>query len=406
MFIITLIFGVFFYDFIGFNYADEVIALLLVGIYVLKVTRTKHIHIEKAFLWTLLIFVFYLVYSLFIKKNVRQAVFMDFIIQIKPYIGFFCAYALMPAFDENEKKTLRYLSVTLAVVAFIISCFGMGVISQFFGHPSRQATTITALALVYLYASKYTVRNKIIFLTILSIGLLSGRSKLYGLLVVAAIVVFTKPETLFKISFKNILIGAAVIALVIYVAWDKIYLYFIYGATESDEIWARPILYLTSIDIARDFFPLGVGFGAYGSYASAIFYSPIYERYEIDMFWGLSRDMPDFIVDTYYPTILAQFGIVGILLFLLFFVYIFRRAKKRYLQSKKRKKMAMILVIISFFVIESISDSTFTHNRGLFMLMLSSLLLSEMNTHATQADNLDTLLSDAPKKSDGKSAEI
>lgn len=46
--------------------------------------------------------------------------------------------------------------------------------------------------------------------------------------------------------------------------------------------------------------------------------------------------------------------------------------------QKQAKLMIIVLLLICFFGIEGTSDSTITTHRGLFMMMMIGLMLSEM----------------------------
>ena len=72
-------------------------------------------------------------------------------------------------------------------------------------------------------------------------------------------------------------------------------------------MWSRPAMMLTSIQILYDYFPFGSGLASFGTFASAEYYSPTYAVYGLDHLWGLSKEMPTFICDAFYPE-LAQFG--------------------------------------------------------------------------------------------------
>jgi len=84
-------------------------------------------------------------------------------------------------------------------------------------------------------------------------------------------------------------------------------------------MWSRPAMLFTSGQIFYDYFPFGCGLGSFGTFASAEYYSPIYEMYGLNHIWGLSKNMPIFICDAFYPE-LAQFGIIGAILYF-FLVY-------------------------------------------------------------------------------------
>lgn len=74
----------------------------------------------------------------------------------------------------------------------------------------------------------------------------------------------------------------------------------------------RLALYVGSVAIARDEFPLGAGLGRFGSYMSEAHYSPTYHRYGLDVVYGLGPDNPVAISDTFWPMILGELGVVGL----------------------------------------------------------------------------------------------
>ncbi|MDR1601386.1 MAG: hypothetical protein LBS42_03055 [Tannerella sp.] len=188
--VFALVFGVIFYDLIdgaGFSYIDEICALFLFLLFGAHVFRSKDWAFDRLFLTMLGIFLFYLLYSLVIGSNSKRAIWMDFVIQIKPYLAFFCAWSLRPVLNASRKKIIRQtvliFSVYLLLVGVADVAFSGDIMLTLLSHPSRFATATSILALLYLYCSDYTKRDKLIFLLILSIGLFSGRSKLYGFLV-------------------------------------------------------------------------------------------------------------------------------------------------------------------------------------------------------------------------------
>lgn len=79
---------------------------------------------------------------------------------------------------------------------------------------------------------------------------------------------------------------------------------------------ARVRLYSTGEQIAVNNFPLGVGFGRFGSYTSRIYYSPIYYQYDLASVFGLARANPKFIDDTSWPSVMGETGYGGFAIFL------------------------------------------------------------------------------------------
>ena len=74
----------------------------------------------------------------------------------------------------------------------------------------------------------------------------------------------------------------------------------------------RLALYVASLAIARDYFPLGAGLGRFGSYMSGANYSPLYERYGLTDVHGLRPNDPNAVSDTFWPMVLGELGPIGL----------------------------------------------------------------------------------------------
>ena len=100
----TLTFGILLYDAIGFDYTDEICALFLFVLFGIYLFSTSDWNFNKGFLTTIGIFLFYFCYSLYIGSNTKTAIISDMLIQIKPYLAFFCVYSMMPRFSESQNE--------------------------------------------------------------------------------------------------------------------------------------------------------------------------------------------------------------------------------------------------------------------------------------------------------------
>ena len=175
-------------------------------------------------------------------------------------------------------------------------------IDSVFGHPSRFATAAIATAFLFLYCSTYKWSDVLIFLFLLTVGFFSTRAKFYGFWVVAtSLIVFTKLGGQIRLNWKSIAAGILICLLAIWFAKEKIIIYYVDGMMNSREMWSRPAMLFASGQIFYDYFPFGCGLGSFGTFASAEYYSPIYEMYGLNHIWGLSKNMPIFICDAFYP---------------------------------------------------------------------------------------------------------
>ncbi|MDR1938993.1 MAG: O-antigen ligase domain-containing protein, partial [Tannerellaceae bacterium] len=152
IFLITWIFGVLLYDAIGFDYTDEICALFLFILFASFLFTTKDWAINKAFLTTIGIFIFYLCYSLYIRSNTKMAIANDLVIQLKPYLAFFCVYSMAPKFDANRKEILKSLALIfwgMLCVVGIVDLFVPRLIYTVMGHPTYYAAAVIASSFCY-----------------------------------------------------------------------------------------------------------------------------------------------------------------------------------------------------------------------------------------------------------------
>lgn len=373
----TLLFGVIFYDFIDkslhFSFIDEIICLVLIHCWILNGVK------QKEFFVFICVALFYLGYSLWFPNNVQKAIVMDFFIQVKPFIAFYATYGIGFVFSDTQRQSICKLSVFFAILLFfigILSLNGSTIMYTFCTHPSRFATMCTALSMTYLYFSPNTRRSKIISLLILTIGLMSFKSKFFGFLPIFVLIIFggTQLNKFKIISIKTLIILSIMLSTSIYFAWDKIEFYFITGTSnDMEHTFARPLLYMKAVEILKDNPFFGSGFGSYATYASAVYYSPIYAKYRMIYNHEIGNGL--FICDTFFPS-LAQFGFVGICLFILFWKKRLQEGMKKMRLESSTFTFQFLVLITIFFLIESLADSTFTHNRGMYMMMLMAMCLS------------------------------
>ncbi|MDR0895075.1 MAG: hypothetical protein LBN06_07230 [Prevotellaceae bacterium] len=372
--------GVILYDWfdkLGFSYTDELMALFLVLFAGWMAWERRSMKACIPLLIMLGIFLFYTLYSFAIRSNVPRAILMDLVIEMKPFLGFYCTCLVAPRLTQRQKELFAVLALIVGGAMLIIGLTGQ--IEVVFGHPSRFATAATITAFVYLYCCAWTWRDLLVFMLLLSVGFFSTRSKFYGFWVVALfLIVYLKAGGTVRFNWASILFICSFCLLALWVARDKIILYYVDGMLNSREMWSRPAMMLTAGQILVDDIPFGSGLASFGTFASAEYYSPIYAKYGIDGLYGISRATRFFITDAYYPS-LAQFGIVGVGLYVLFWASMLRKGYQG-ISPERMKGWTIILLSFLFFLIEGIADATFTHNRGLYMLILTALTLNDLTT--------------------------
>lgn len=365
----SYIIGGVFYVIHGFNFVDEILVLIILSYYIIYAFIQRKV--DKNIKTISLFLLFYLLYSLAIGVTNKMAVFRDLLQESKPLISFFVIYALNPSFNQIMKQTLMIMSLVFGGLSFILFVIGGDL---FFGHNAFYGHIMLMSSLIYLFASTRNKMDLLVFFFLLSLGLLCTRSKYYGEFALALILMFVVKMPI-KIGFKSLLGGLSTICIVILAAWEKFNAYFVEGL-DNDSI-ARNLLYIKSLDVLKDFFPFGSGFGTYGVDATKVYYSPLYYKYGLSNIWGLSENYDSFIADTYFPVIIAQFGLLGIFLFYKFLKLIVNKAGEGYLPHDNIL-YASVILIISSILIESVAGPMFVMSSGSTILILLACCLREM----------------------------
>ena len=120
--------------------------------------------------------------------------------------------------------------------------------------------------------------------------------------------------------------------------------------------WARNVLTMNSLNIAKDNFPIGTGFVTYASWASGESYSNIYYDYNISTTWGISPDFYEFIADTFWPMIIGQFGVLGLGIY----IYILLRIYKNIINNDNLDYYFGQILALLYLIILSIAEASFS----------------------------------------------
>ena len=358
-----------FYDLVN-DYVDEFMTLALI-LYTFTKLNTRFVN-KKPLTEVgicILVFLFYLAYSLIRKVNVPMASIIDFQQQVRPYAVFYCTLILMPQFSSKQKKWMLFsLLASLAGYLFWKRSTIWSSEDVVFGSLSIGA------GMSYYLFTKETGLNRYISTAIVLFGLLCGKFKYIGECVAFIGVVFVLKKKIRIGSQKSIAFALLLMAVGLYFAWSRFDGYFVSGM--SNEQLARPMMYKTAPKVLYDYFPFGPGLGTFGTSASAkTYYSPLYYKYDLANIWGMApSDRGAFNADSFYPS-LAQFGFVGIFFFLVFW-------KRRLMGINNISDLRCYKIAIMAFLclaIESIGDTSYLSGRGMVYFMLIAMCLSQQN---------------------------
>ena len=397
MFVFTLFFGVLLYNVIGFKAMDEISGLILLVLYVIYLFTTNNKRLNAGLLITLAIFIFYFCYSVYVSINIHKAIILDFLIQIRPYLTFFIVSQISPSFSDSQKLLLKRFCVIMWLFMIAAGIYGFLNPSFFitvFEQPADYVVNIGCLSLVYLFCSNFSIRDRILFIVMFAAGLLATQTHFYSiLLLTCGILLYFHRPYMSKFKLRTGIALAVVILVVVHIGRVQISEYVSSANTESQT--SHFYLYKTSVDILKDYLPLGSGFASFGTYASGLYYSKMYSSYGLTSIDGLSQKDWFSVSDSYYPS-LAQFGIVGIILYLFFWGVILSKALARFKEKGDTQLFVLVLIVASFVFIENMSDSFFTSNKGYYMMMFLGVLFGKKKMPNHTPDNYDNTLVSTP----------
>ena len=152
----------------------------------------------------------------------------------------------------------------------------------------------------------------------------------------------------------------------------------------------RMALYVASLAIARDYFPLGAGLGRFGSYMSGANYSPLYERYGLVDVHGLRPNDPNAVSDTFWPMVLGELGPIGLAAFVAFVGLLLHRLWAVASRTPSLPLRALALGSLFVFVqglVASLTAATYVAPPGYFIFGAAAALWALTRTEAPTLDN-------------------
>ena len=151
--------------------------------------------------------------------------------------------------------------------------------------------------------------------------------------------------------------------------------YFVSGAKAVQGKAPRLLFFEGGVQLFREYFPFGTGFGTFGSSSAAAYYSQLYYEMGFDAITGMQPDNTKYLNDTFWPMIFAQQGLVGTIHYVILLFMVFRgfyRAGKE--SGSLPIRFAVYLYIIN--VLVSSVQSAYPSNNSMVMLTFIVTLMS------------------------------
>ena len=369
------------------KFIDELMTFSMLGLAAADILVNRQWRRYRLLYILLGVMAFYIIYSCtWVHYNSLKAILTGAILELKPYIPLAILLSIAPKVTAAERRAMRFVAL-LNISFCLIALSSLTYFTTFiFGPIAIYGGVCILSAMVYLFASispdgRFSRQHLIVGIAMLCLGLFCTRSKYYGEFVLSLFFLFIyKPGMLRHMTMSRIFLLSAILVLVIAVAYQKISFYFL-DAIDINHIdlnkmdsYARMALYAMMFVVLGMHPAFGSGLASYASFASSKSYSSLYYKLGIDKVYGLSPSKPDFISDAYYPS-LAQFGIVGIILYIWLwtYVYSFLRPLTRSDSTEDHTVFRIAAIIFCFIFIEMIAGTMVFMGPGELMVMLLAL---------------------------------
>ena len=379
------------------NYLDEIMTIFLLVSAVISVGK-KHTMEKFNFKLLILIIVFSSVGILscylnsnFVFKDTLMSCFLStkfwilvlavslFSIERKTIDKFYKALFIL------EKIVIVFAIINILFLSFYEGLFPLSHITyrfniiavcSIFNHPGKYGWFMLFCALAHFSIYKKTNNKKDLNKTIISViaCLFSLRTKvimsIVGCFVCYAI--YVNKESFKKQIKKIIIVILLSIGLLIpfkEIVYNTYVLYF----TDSEGYSVRQALLDNSIKISKDYFPIGVGFGKYGTWYASQNYSEYYHKYGMSRMYGLTQDNTSYATDTFWPAIFGETGVAGTIIYMMMIILLLRELSKINKNSDDSNNDISIFAIMALIqiIIESFGSASFNGPPEYFFVAIT-----------------------------------
>ena len=347
------------------GYLDEFLVCVFL-IFIIKETKNKVIKYKK---FEKRIIVYFFVYTMIaVTSNIMykiQGLFpiiIDILTCSKFLIMYFFAKGYYQKYLQNEEiidKDVTYKCRFITIVLFCLTIanivipqlykkfdyrYFMYSIQLFFPHPTYLAA-VGILLIIILTMSKYKGNFKYIVMLSVIVAF-TFRSK--ALVTVTAILILY--IGFYKFQLRSKILWCALILVWGYeMSYSQVQLY--YNNTSVDTI--RSSMTTDGINLANKYFPLGTGFGTYGSTSAFQFKSKLY--FQLGYFHG--EETTAAMGDVFWPAVIAESGWIGTIFFSAIIIEFLLYSMK--IAQKDAKAFVSIISVFIYELVTSTSETAF-----------------------------------------------
>lgn len=230
-------------------------------------------------------------------------------------------------------------------------------------------------ALLIFCEHKKVWMYRVCLLLMLAMLLLSGKEKAYGAILIFGLFYYLIVHRKMQTKVRYIFYMAVPIAIL---AWDKIYFYYV----EGNGRFAKSILTSTSIQIAKDYFPIGTGFGTFGSNYAKEVYSPVYHLYGIAENGEIGAGSKQYLTDLFWPILFGETGILGTIIYCGLIILLFVQVQRVFYYSKK--KYFLLIFMYVFMLMTTFTEAGFMQPVVMVYAFVMGMILQEYEEKRNQ----------------------
>ena len=272
----------------------------------------------------------------------------------------------LAAYADKLARHIRFITVVFILLFFadmLLDLFrgdyryGLKSATLFYDIPSSFAISCAFLLAIHITISGSGKKQGWVTFSLVLMIMMTLRSK-----AIASAIVFVLLYVLIIVGKKKVSIASLIVIGVIVsaIAWNQFRYYFV-GATSDS---ARSELLAKSFQIAADHYPLGSGFGTFGSYVSGEHYSPIYYIYNLYKVNGL-QEGGAFFSDCFWAMIIGEAGYFGALAYLYLLYWLLKKIQPLWAVNKKYYLSGIFMMF--YLLISSTSEAAFAYPNALPM---------------------------------------
>lgn len=371
----------------AFGYLDEIVAIISMPYIFIHIRWLRHFTTTRYILLLLLITIATGIIGNVIWGYQESviAVLKDILAYVKaPIIA--CALIMRKGItkkDDDQALDVAYaLSKCFVTVTFVFGMisltkdigmsydFRRGIFSFkfLFSHPTFLASSLVLASATLAAYDKASFKSKLFFYieTVITL-ILTMRDKAIAYAVLFVILVFFIPSL--RRMRKMTILLASTVALVIayFISRSKIQEYFTWS-------WSpRAALYTNGISVMKDCFPIGSGFATFASSISGEYYSKLYYSFGMNLKPGVGPGDYVDLGDAGAAYYIAQFGLLGVIIFITVLTLIFKEAL--YIYRSQSGKIKASILILGYIVISIFFENVLTNESGASVMMVLLIYL-------------------------------